>query len=130
MIKLGVGIILEPEGKILLGRRKGSDGEGQFAPPAGHVEANESIEACVYRELVEETSLKPKKIVKGPWVEHFNDTRHYLCLFVIVTEFEGNVQLLEPHKCEGWQWFDWNSLPKPLFYPFQTLVTQSCWKPF
>lgn len=28
---------------------------------------------------------------------------------------------MEPEKCDGWEWFDWNKLPQPLFIPVQNL---------
>ena len=37
--------------------------------------------------------------------------KHYITLFVFVKEFEGNLQLLKPEKCEGWKWFEYHSLP-------------------
>ena len=37
--------------------------------------------------------------------------KHYITLFVFVDAFEGEVQLLEPHKCEGWEWFEKEALP-------------------
>lgn len=29
---------------------------------------------------------------------------------------------LEPHKCDGWDWYDWNHLPTPLLLTLQPLV--------
>lgn len=37
-------------------------------------------------------------------------------------QFEGEPKLLEPDKCEGWQWFDWDSLPEPLFPSVESLI--------
>src|SRR6185369_5166207 len=39
--------------------------------------------------------------------------------------FEGEPELCEPDKCEGWDWFDWNELPQPLFTSVATLVRQT-----
>src|SRR3989344_8808484 len=52
--KVGIGIFLIKDGHILLGRRKGSHGEGEYALPGGHFELGESFEDCVLRELAEE----------------------------------------------------------------------------
>jgi hypothetical protein len=30
-------------------------------------------------------------------------------------------QLLEPHKCTGWEWVEWGKLPQPMFEPLEKL---------
>lgn len=121
--RVGVGIGVIREGKVLLGKRKGAHGAGEWAFGGGHLEFGESVEECVARELREETGIKPLSLLLGPWVNDLIEgDKHYITLFVFVDQFEGEPQLLEPHKCEGWEWFDWNDLPKPLFLPMQSLI--------
>jgi len=50
------------DGKVLLGRRKGSHGEGEYAWPGGHLEYMESIKECARREVREETGMEIKNI--------------------------------------------------------------------
>jgi 8-oxo-dGTP diphosphatase len=33
-------------------------------------------------------------------------------------------QTVEPHKCKGWSWENWGSLPNPLFEPLAALVRE------
>ena len=122
--RIGVGIIVENAGKVLLGKRKGAHGAFTWALPGGHLEFGESVEGCAKRELLEETGLKVISSMLGPWVENVmeNGKKHYITLFVHVDQFEGELQLLEPDKCEGWHWFSWNALPQPLFAPFDSLI--------
>ncbi|HAB98411.1 MAG TPA: DNA mismatch repair protein MutT [Parachlamydiales bacterium] len=121
--KVGVGVIVFREGKILLGKRKGSHVEGAWATPGGHLEFGETVEECACRELLEETGLKALSWRLGPWVNDvMEQTKHYVTLFVFVDEVEGDVQLLEPDKCEGWQWFAPHSIPSPLFPSVQSLM--------
>ena len=54
---VGVAVIVIKNGKVLLGKRKGSHGSGSWAFPGGHLEMNESIEACARREVFEETGI-------------------------------------------------------------------------
>lgn len=121
--RVGVGIGVIREGKILLGKRKGAHGVSQWQVPGGHLEFGESVEECASRELREETGLTSVSINLGPWVNDLiEEGKHYITLFVFVDQFAGEPQLLEPHKCEGWEWFDWNDLPTPLFLPIQSLI--------
>ncbi|KAK4376510.1 hypothetical protein RND71_002806 [Anisodus tanguticus] len=38
-------------------------------------------------------------------------------------------ETLEPEKCAGWDLYEWNNLPKPLFGPLKDMV-QSGFNPF
>ena len=41
--RVGIGVIaLNNQGKILLGKRKNAHGDGDWAPPGGHLEFGES----------------------------------------------------------------------------------------
>ena len=60
--KVGVGVIIVKEGKILLGKRKNAHGEGTWCPPGGHLELGESYEECAKRETFEETGLQIKNL--------------------------------------------------------------------
>lgn len=122
--KVGVAIVVAQNGKILIGKRKGAHGTGDWATPGGHLEFGETIEQCVERELREETGLIPLSQKRVTWTNDIMGDKHYITLWVFVQEFEGTPQLLEPHKCEGWEWFDWNDLPQPLFIPVQNLINQ------
>jgi 8-oxo-dGTP diphosphatase len=117
--RVGIGVIVEKNRKILLGRRKGSHGALTWAPPGGHLEWGESVEECAGRELLEETGLKAISCLRGQWVENVMEQgqKHYITLLVHVDCWEGDVQLLEPEKCDGWDWFSWDALPEPLFAP-------------
>lgn len=120
--QVGVGVVVVQEGKVLLGKRKGAHGAGEWSFAGGHLEFEETIEICAQRELLEETGLKARSLQLGPWTNDMMNGKHYITLFVFVDQFEGKPMLLEPHKCEGWSWFDWNDLPMPLFPPVRSLI--------
>lgn len=124
--RLGVGVLILRNGKLLLGPRRGSHGAGSWAPPGGHLESGESVEECARREAREETGLEIERIRQGPWThDRFPaEGKEYVTLFVVAQEAQGTQrepQLLEPEKCAGWEWFDWAELPSPLFAPLETL---------
>lgn len=58
--KVGIGLLLVKDGKILLGKRKGAHRAGEYSGPGGHLELLESFEDCVLRELEEEAGANVK----------------------------------------------------------------------
>ena len=123
---VGLGVILVKNGHILMGKRKNSHGNGTWAFPGGHLEFGESFEECARRETLEETGLE---ITNIRFVYATNDifhkeNKHYITIFVQADYLSGEPQTLEPHKCEGWSWFKWDSLPTPLFLTIENLIRQ------
>ena len=57
--RVGVGVVLfcVQTGEILVGKRKGSHGSGQWALPGGALEWKETSSSCAKRELREETGI-------------------------------------------------------------------------
>lgn len=95
-----------------------------WATPGGHLEYGESAEGCAKRELFEETGLIATSTQIGPYTNDLIEPegKHYITLFVFITDFEGLPTCREPAKCEGWEWFDWENLPFPLFTPVASLI--------
>jgi 8-oxo-dGTP diphosphatase len=124
--QVGVGVIVLREDKVLLGKRRGSHGAGTWALPGGHLEFGESVEACALRETKEETGLKVRILRQGPYTNDvmLAEGKHYVTVFVVASSTEGMAQVMEPGKCEGWDWFRWAELPDKLFAPLKTLVGQ------
>lgn len=122
--RVGVGVLIFRQGKLLLGRRKNSHGEGCWSAPGGHLEFGESPEACARREVREETGLTLDSVRLGPYTNDIflQEQRHYITLFAIAHSASGEPQLCEPDKCSGWQWFAPDALPGPLFIPLQNLL--------
>jgi 8-oxo-dGTP diphosphatase len=63
---VGVGAVIVQDGKVLLVRRKYEPLAGQWSLPGGAVEVGETLEACLVREMLEETGLEVKV---GPVIE-------------------------------------------------------------
>jgi 8-oxo-dGTP diphosphatase len=125
-VRVGVGVLVVRQGKILLGKRKGSHGAGEWALPGGHLEFGESVVDCARREVLEETGLTIDRPKPGPFSSDLFPEigRHYVTLFVIADSPDGEPELREPEKCEGWEWFRWSELPTPLFAPLRSLHQQ------
>ena len=124
-VQVGIGVIVQRGGRVLLGRRRGAHGAGDWALPGGHLEFGETPEACAARELAEETGLRAAAWRRAPYTADVlpDAGRHYLTLFMLADGVSGDPQRLEPHKCDGWSWHDWDALPEPLFAPLACLRT-------
>ena len=123
-VRVGVGVIIVRDNKILLGERIGSHGANTWATPGGHLEMGEAIEDCARREVLEETGLRLEKISKlGFTNDIFNvEGKHYITLFVVAHCDEGDAAITEPDKCLQWQWCALDDLPGPLFLPMVNLL--------
>ncbi len=124
--KVGVGVLVFKEKKILLGFRKSSHGAGAWQFPGGHLEFKETLEACASREVAEEVGIQIKNIHCGPYTNDIfeEEGKHYITLFMIAEFDIGEVTINEPTKSERWDWFDLNQLPSPLFLPVRNLLNQ------
>jgi len=130
--KVGIGILVIEEGKILLGKRIGAHGEGTWACPGGHLENHETILECAARELLEETGLVAEKSHIGSYEEiHFpKERKRYLNFFTFITKFSGILENREPDKNTGWHWIDIENLPDPLFEPIKKIAIQNSLKSY
>ena len=123
---IGVAVIVIKNGKILLGKRKNSHGDGTWAFPGGHLEFSESIKDCARREIFEETGIQIKNLRYGPYTNDIfeREDKHYVTLFVLADYAAGIPAVKEPHKCEEWQWHHWPPQVKPHFLPIVNLLKQ------
>src|SRR5215469_4119041 len=122
---VGLAVIVERDGKVLLQKRKGSHGEGTWAPPGGHVEFGESLEECAVRETLEETGLE---IGDVQFIAITNDLfpseqKHYLTVWVVATYLSGPAFVAYPDKVAEVSWMSWDALPEHLFIPFHNLLS-------
>lgn len=121
--RVGVGVIIMRDGKVLLGKRKNAHGEGTWGFPGGHLEFTETPEECAIRETLEETGLQVTSVKRGPYTDDYHsvEKKHYITLMMIA-HCEGEPELKEPHKCESWEWHEWQNLPNPLFLSVSNLI--------
>jgi len=124
--KVGVGVCLIRNRKVLFGKRKNSYGKGSWCFPGGHLEFGESWEECARRETLEETGLEIKNVRFVTTTNDFfsEENKHYITILMLAEYVSGEARLMEPEKCEEWQWFKWNDQPSPLFIPQQNLNKQ------
>lgn len=113
--RVGVGVMVTRDGKVLLGKRLGSHGAEEYAWPGGHLEWMESFEECARREVREEAGIE---IANVQFVRIMNLTayppKHYVDIGLRADWVSGEPRVMEPGKCAGWDWYDFDHLPEPL----------------
>lgn len=114
--KVGIGTMVVKNGKVLLGKRKGSHGEGEYAFPGGHLEYMESFEECAKREVREECGIEIEN-VRFQFLANVTKyaPKHYVHIGLIADWKSGESKVLEQEKSESWDWYDIEKLPNPLF---------------
>lgn len=108
--------MITKNGKVLLGKRKNAHGSGEYAFPGGHLEYMESYKDCALREVAEEcgieiTNIRFQYLAN---IKHYAP-RHYVHIGLLADWQDKEPQVLEPEKCEHWDWYDINALPAPMF---------------
>ena len=104
--QVAVGILIDAEGRILLGQRPaGKPYAGYWEFPGGKIESGETIEQALSREFQEELGIDIKTFL--PWRTLKHDYPHaYVQLhFCKIFEWQG-----KPAGCEG-QSIAWQRLP-------------------
>lgn len=116
IVKVGIGVMIMKDGKVLLGKRKGSHASGEYSFPGGHIEYMESFIESAKREVMEEVGIEIDNV---RFLRLLNlktyAPKHYVDIGLIADWKSGEPQVMEPEKCEGWGWYDLNQLPTPLF---------------
>lgn len=129
-IGVGVGVMIMKDGKILLGKRHQDPnkadselhGEGTWTMPGGKLEYGESFEDGAIREVKEETNLSLKDIKVICFNNDMNEFAHFVTIGLFSDDFSGEVKIMEPDEIIEWQWFNFNDLPSPIYFPSAKII--------
>jgi 8-oxo-dGTP diphosphatase len=116
--RVGVGVVVRHGNRVLLGVRRGSHGAGEWALPGGRIDPGETPDVTAARELTEETGLVAQDLRPvGFWsTDLFEaDGQHWVTLYYLCDWDGTEPVVVEPHKCDGWAWHEWDQLPRPIF---------------
>jgi 8-oxo-dGTP diphosphatase len=115
---IGVNVFVIRDARLLLGRRKGAIfGAGTWGLPGGHLETGEAMKEAAARELMEETGLAATQLEFSNIVNDRSGDQHYIQVAFVAEDVTGEPAINEPDRCEEWNWFGLNDLPKELFPP-------------
>lgn len=122
--RIGIGVFVFKDGEFIMGCRKGAHGEGSWSIPGGHLEWGEQWEETARREVLEETGLQIKNIQFGAVTNDIfsDENKHYVTIWITSDWASGEAVIAEPDKFIDIGWYDFNTLPKPLFLPWQQLL--------
>lgn len=123
--RVGVGIYIVKNGKVLIGKRKGGIEPGHWCAPGGKLDFGEEPEACAAREAFEETGVSVKNIRFAGYTSDILEGKqhHYITLQFVADWESGDPRCAEPEKFEDvWYWADWKALPTPQFIGLRTFV--------
>ena len=96
--------LVDDEGRVLIAQRpQGKQLAGMWEFPGGKVEAGETPEAALIRELEEELGIVVKKACLAPFVfaSHTYDDFHLLMPLFLIRRWEGEPQARE-HTAIKW----------------------------
>ena len=114
--RVGIGVIVTHNGKILLGERLRGHGAGTFEIPGGHLEFGETFEEAAKREVFEETNVENIDVIGI--VSLGNDIafdKHYVSIGILTEYRSGDIRDAEPDRSRNWAWYDPKNLPTPMF---------------
>ena len=113
---VAVYLILIKSGKTLLLRRYRTGWQdGKYSLVAGHVEDGEKLTEALCREAREEAGIlvRPEDLTFVNVMQRFcAPGRVYLDFFFLARRWKGNVQNLEPGKCDELRWVPLKRLPR------------------
>ena len=132
MVGIGVLVVRE-DGCVIVGRRKNAHGAGMLALPGGKLDFGETFVETGVRELEEETGLVAvwdgdgkesasggedrMELARPPEVATVLNTvmaseslQAIVPIVVMYALGDPQPRLVEPHKCEGWEWLPYTSI--------------------
>ncbi len=123
-VRVGVGVLIERNGQVLLILRKNAHGAGSWSPPGGHLEFGESPEECAAREAMEETGVQVADLrFKGVTNDIFeHEGLHYITIWMEGRYLSGEAHVADPEEVEQVCWFERDALPAPLFLPLRNFL--------
>jgi 8-oxo-dGTP diphosphatase len=122
LFKIGCEVFITQGNKLLLGKRKNCYGAGSWALPGGHLEFGEKLVDAAKRELEEELGIKDANLELVTIVDDPREGEHYLHISFLLKDYQGEIKLMEPERCEGWEYFDMDKLPENFFPPHQGIL--------
>ena len=121
-VKLGVGVLIERNGKILLGKRCEGWANRTWTFIGGKLRPGENYIEAAKREAKEETGLEIDDLELI--TKHVNDINGtpFLTFGFKPKIVKGEPKAMEPDEIERWEWFDPDNLPENVYLPTMKMI--------
>jgi len=126
-IHIAAYLVLEKDGKILFHKRKNSGYyDGFYSLIAGHLDGAETAKQAIIREAQEEAGIVvvPEDLKVAHVSHRFNPHREYIDIYLTTSKWEGEITNIEPHKCDGLDWFPKDQLPENIVPEVKDVLDQ------
>jgi 8-oxo-dGTP diphosphatase len=115
MIEVAAAIIENDQRQLLIARRKkGKSQEGMWEFPGGKIEKDESVEACLQRELLEEMNIEIDPYEHFGVNDHYYGSIHIRLIANKATFVRGEINLVDHDE---YRWVDREDLKEYQFAP-------------
>lgn len=111
-------LVLMKDDQVLLLRRFNTGyQDGNYSLVAGHVDPGETFTQCMIREAEEEAGIILKRDdLEVAHIMHRNseegEYQERVDVFFVARDWQGEVQNIEPAKCDDLAWFSLDNLPE------------------
>lgn len=114
--RLGCGIALWRDERLLLVRRRRAPEAGTWSFPGGKVDPFEPTEAAARRETLEELGIEvgPLELLCVADLIDPEAGQHWVSPVYVAQEWQGEPHLVEPDKHERFDWFALDALPEQI----------------
>jgi len=131
-VGVGFGVLIQQNGKILLGRRHENPDKADsvfraanvWTMPGGKLDYGENFIAGAKREVKEETGLdiNDEDLEVICINEDMNEHAHFITIGLVAKKFSGEPQVLEPDEITEWNFFEPDELPKNIYFPSEKVL--------
>ena len=108
-------LFLIKDNKILLQRRfQTGFMDGFYGVPAGHLDGDETAREGCAREIKEEIGIdiNPEDLEMVHIMHRKTERDERIDFFMTAKSYSGEIQNIEPHKCDDLSWFKLSELPE------------------